>query len=762
VTFLLALSLAAAGGVWPGPEESPTSRLMATDLVSPDPGRRVAAIIRLGSGAKAGDLLRITPFLDGGDVSLRLAAARVLIRAGEPTAVGRVAAQAADERAAVRFEALTLLREAAVLPDAGRHAAERALSDADPAMRLVALEVLIAHPGIDSVPIVAGSLGDGNREVRLAALRLLGLSRDGRAILPLLERIDVADRNERLAVIDALGSIGAAPAAGLQAGPALERQLGDSNDDVRGAAIDALAKLRFAPAVPALRAIATRVRDALARRAILALGAIADRAAIDTLVGLLRKPAPAEEVVLALRLAGAAAIKPVAAILPEAYPTSAAAAATILAGTRDRAGTAALVAVVKARPLVAVAAAYALATLRDPDAVPGLMEAVRQPKYAAAVGVREACLRALAAIGDNRAAGLVQAAAEDKDPDIRTAALQLATVVRGGISRETLAARLVDRDPAVRRAAIAATAALPILRPATLLLDAVGRGGNAMPEDLDAIADVLASVATESDAPVLWSALERSSGPWQVALLRSLGALPGQAPPSTRAQALLVAALVAGGAAGRAAAEILSGSSPTAKAGMAAVMQAIIARLPAFESATRARLCPALAHLRSTAGDAALADRMDRDPDVGVRAAAAWAARGRRASPAVAAALDRASRSAFTPIAQNAMAALGNAPPRSATTPAPAPTPTPAPATLDGAPAAAGEGRSNDWARIRLLTPDRGRAPELWVRIRAGAFAIWVLADDRGEARLSDLPPGPLRIAVAGSNLAATATARLP
>jgi len=329
-------------GLWPGVEEEIPAAEGSRD-------RQLAAIVRMGSRGDRESLRLIRPFLDDLDSSVRRTAARVLVRAGDADALASVAASASDSVASGRLAALTVLREASALPAAGRRAAERALADQDTAVRIAGLNVLLSHPAAESVPIVTGSLGDGSRDVRLAAIRFLERSGDARAILPLLERIDVPDRVERALIIDALGAIGGH--SDYSAGPALIRQLGDRDDGVRAAAIVALGRLRWSAAVPALRASAGRNGpNVIAKRSALALGSIGDAAAIAALVDLLREPAPSEEIVEALKRSGPGAVKPVADVMMNAFSTSAVAATTILAAIGDRRATPALVAVLESRP----------------------------------------------------------------------------------------------------------------------------------------------------------------------------------------------------------------------------------------------------------------------------------------------------------------------------------------------------------------------------------------------------------------------------
>jgi HEAT repeat protein len=723
--------------------------LTSRDLASLDLGRRHAALVRMASLGHAEDLRRISTLLDDvGDSSLRLTAARALVRAGDPEALGRMAARASDPLAATRFEALTIISEAPTLSDVGRRVAERALVDTDAAVRLVALNVLSAHPTADSVPIVAGSIADSNREVRIGAIRLLGLCRDSRAMLPLLERLDGADRVERIAIIDALGSIG--KGVGLDAGPALARQLLDSNDDVRVAAVDALGRLRWAAAVPALATIAAnRSRGTLSRRAALALGDIADDVAISALAKLLREPSPSQEIAEALRRAGRPSVKALAEILVDGYPTSAAAATAILAAIGDRSATPALIAALKARPEIAIGTARALGTIRDPNAVPALMLAVLDPKYAAAPGAREACLGALTAIGDARAAGLAEkTAAGDPDPEIRIGALHLAAAIHAGLSAPTLAARLADDDPLVRRAAVTAVPQLRPLPPTRLLLAAAPRFLTEWPEGHPLLTDILESVVTESDQRLLIESLgrvseapsgssatafpgqasDRSSQRLPVHLLRALAAIGSGRSLPEGIESRLLAALgprVSGSAVAAAAAELLAVSAIGERAA-----QELVDLLPDLDSGTRARLCPALAHAGIGAADHALAEMLDNDPDDGVRAAAAWSARRRRGIPELAVALDKARRSALLPVAGNANAALSDHPPPANEAPTP-----------EG-----GHMIGGGWVRVRLTASDARPLTGRWIAVRAGGQIVWARTDDRGEAWLSDLPRGPYRL----------------
>ncbi|MBC8132228.1 MAG: hypothetical protein H7X95_04540, partial [Deltaproteobacteria bacterium] len=135
---------------------------------------------------------------------------------------------------------------------------------------------------------------------------------------------------------------------------------------------------------------------------------------------------------------------------------------------------------------------------------------------------------------------------------------------------------------------------------------------------------------------------------------------------------------------------------------------------------------------------------IDADSDPGVRAAAAWAARGRRDVPMVAAALNRARGAAQGAVAENANAARADA--------------TGAVEPKMGSGFVVNRIQSTAWIRVRLIAPDGSPVARRWVRLRAGSFQIWALTDDDGEASLRDLPAGPYRLSMdATDQLALTA-----
>ncbi|MEO8215222.1 MAG: hypothetical protein ABI560_18630, partial [Myxococcales bacterium] len=375
----------------------------------------------------------------------------------------------------------------------------------------------------------------------------------------------------------------------------------------------------------------------------------------------------------------AIAVKPVAAVLRDGFSTSAIAAADILARIGDRGATSALCQTVTNAVTngVAISAAVALMALRDPSTVPTLVGALASPRYATSPGVREACLNALTEIGDARAGTVVGASAQDPDPRVRAAALNLEGAVRAQMPQQLWVARLRDQDATVRLAALRA-------------LPAVGGPSITLP------------AAVES---------------------------------------MLVDTLSVGGAAGRAAAEVLSSFQLDVS-----TLRELLALVVTLQSPVRARLCSALAHAASRAADELLANLLSADLDPGVRAAAAWAAQMRRTEPAVGRALARAQEDREAAVRRNATVAssAASAPPLSLLA------------------------SDRGWVRlrVRMLAPGGAPIAGRWVRITAGVQAVWGLTDESGEATFADLPPGPYRLSTAAADqlalTSATASGRSP
>src|SRR6185436_14196791 len=257
IAIALAAILTTADGDFGWPDAIAAAAHDAAEL--PD-AYRLRAFERLS--ARAGDraLPVLIPLLTDRDPGIRLFAARRLGRAGTPAAI----------------EAATRWISSPTVSLADRQFGLDVLRDPDVAVRISALDTLERHDALPSLLAVLSALDDDSREVRLRAVRLVTGKRDPRVALPLLTHIEDADRQVRVEAIRALGSH-------PRATPALLRLVADPAEDVRNAAIDALAALRAETAVPALVALARkRPADDAARRAQVALGKVASPAAIAT------------------------------------------------------------------------------------------------------------------------------------------------------------------------------------------------------------------------------------------------------------------------------------------------------------------------------------------------------------------------------------------------------------------------------------------------------------------------------------------------
>lgn len=723
----------AESGEQPGSNEplddrEPCARVTTTPRAEPATAR-IAAIARLGATRQPDALAALVRCLDDADPATRSAAARALASAGHEDALALLAARANDPLPARRAEALGALRLAPSLPPAAIQAAERALGDAEAAQRIAGVRILAQHTSPSSVPLVAGLLEDGVHDVRLAAIRMLAGARDQRAVLPLLQHLDRGDRVARAAVATALGQLGDA-----RAGPALLRQLDEEGEDLRGAAADALGQLRLASATPVLARIARR-NDAVGRRATLALGRIADDTAIATLVNLLRRSPHRSDVLDALQIAGPAATDALLAVLADGRGEAARGAIRVLGDVGDARAVEALARALDDGPGLAAELARALAAIGSAAAAPALARAALAPRHAAAPSVKQACVEALTALRDPRAADVVEEMAADPEPLVRLAALRLALQLGTGLSRAGLAARLADPDPEVRLQAIRVAPALKGVSPAPLLLARLEREPSFSRE----VAEALVVAAGAKDVASLLDALlaypRRAAGERERILAALTHAVWADATPSAgeRAppailrpadRALLLGELALGGPAAAHAAEVLGRWSAAERA----LLSPVVANWRSLAAGARGRLAVALAAAGNAEADQLLVQTLDADAEPSVRAAAAWAARRRaQAAPAVAEALARAARTAPEPIATNARAALAWAKSR--------------------------DRRAGQALWIRLQNPDGTPGRGRWVYLKAATEALWLAADENGDVWLHDAPAGPHRLTARDGSL---------
>jgi len=713
---LLILPVLARPFAWPGALD--TDGRAVADL--PEPGatfrpstgaprptadaQRLVAIDRLvtGHGLDAA-MPFLLPLLADREPAVRLYAARLLARADTPAASAAAVAWIITPAVPLvdRGLGLDVLSHAATLSPTARAAVEQAVRDPEAATRARALDVLADHPIGPSLPVVLGALDDDNREVRLEAIRLAGAAGDPRAALPLLDRLDDGDRQIRLQAIAELGLL-----RDLRVVPALVRVTGEGTLDERTAALDALGALKAPAAVVPLVALARRKTDDLARHALLALGEIATPAAIGSLVAALRIPPVPEEAQVGLRHAGGSAVAPLLAEVDNGTPSSTGLAAMLLGEIGDRRATRPLAMLIEggaAGAPTVLPALEALARLRDPAALPALARAAESSD----VEIRRGAFAALLATADPRSIALLDGGLADPDSQVRTLSARLAAAIDAHGAAPVLAARFADADPGVRRAAAEALAQVAdaSTRPVVAMLAALTRS-EAPARDNDetaAIGDALEATVSEADADVLAEAFASARGNARTAIARGLAAAHGERPLSDRGLIdRLVAALADGGQAALAAADALAVARVPA-----AAVSALARAFGDAESMVRARLCEAIASTPDGgAWLAALLTAPDEPPEV--RAAAAWAARGRSEPRA---ALEVATRDRDGAVALNARAALS---------------------------AAGRPGRT--WTAVRLRAPDGAPLVGRWVTMAdAGGVAIEALTDSLGVARVGGL-----------------------
>jgi HEAT repeat protein len=479
---------------WPGALEVDGRALAA--LPGPE---RPAAVERLcARHGLAAATPYLAPLLDDPEPEVRAYVGRRLARAGDPRALAAALGWLTSSGRTLvdRMLGLDLLSRAPALTPPARRAIEQAIRDRDATIRLRALEALGRQEVAPSLPAVVAALDDDNREIRQQAIALVAAAaaedRPGaaRATLPLLERVDDGDRGIRLAALRALGRLGDPRAV-----PALLRVAAEQPIDLRAAAVDALAAPSMAAAVPTLIGLGRRPPpDELARHAQLALGEIATPAAISALVESLRRPPVADEARVALLAAGPAAVEPLAAELAQGTPSSAAIAAALLGDLGDRRATGALAAATDTRdgdPAAWLVAIDALARLGDPASLPALARAAE----ARQADVRLAAFAALQTLADPRGAAVVEAGLGDPDPRVRAAAVRLGGALdRGCAAGSRWARALADADATVRRAAAEATIHCAETNPAPggarRLDDALLKApGDPSPAFLDLLAD---------------------------------------------------------------------------------------------------------------------------------------------------------------------------------------------------------------------------------------------------------------------------------
>lgn len=242
-------------------------RLLAATLAHEDPCVRLVAAKMLGNSTTSDAVL--IGALESPSARVREAALRAAGERDRPALRARVERLLADtpEVAAMAAWALGEWEQAASVPALRRslaHASPRVrvgaawalgqvedpaaaedlerlvARDGDRRVRLVAIRSLGSIEAVRSVPTLVRAAESPDTELRHAALEaLLDMDQEDDALVPLFLRF-VADRDPevRVRVIEALGSLGA-----VEAVPAIKRALEDANPEVRRAAVEALAEI---------------------------------------------------------------------------------------------------------------------------------------------------------------------------------------------------------------------------------------------------------------------------------------------------------------------------------------------------------------------------------------------------------------------------------------------------------------------------------------------------------------------------------------
>ena len=592
--------------------------------------------------------------------------------------------------------------------------------DADAAVRISALDTLERHDAMPSLPAVLSALDDDNREVRLRAIRLhrpASAIRASRCRCSRASRTPTARSASRRSARSDLTRARRRRCCGL---------LADPTEDVRDAAIDALAALHAEAAVPPFVALARkRPADESARRAQVALGKVATPAAIAVLIALTRTPPVSAETRAALRGAGAAAVPPLVRELAGGTPGSVAIAAAALGDIGDRRATAPLCEALERHARSGAGrAGRARADRRSrcgPDA--GACGRVGRSRDTAARASRRCWPSATRAAVVTLPRGL-----SDSDANVRELAARLAGAIGAQSSAPALAALLGDGERDVRRAAAVALAAVAAPSSSLLMNVVAGLARPGAPgrdsDEWEAIGETLERAAEPNDAGRLAAALKTAREPERTPLARALAAAQAGRAFTDGALALQLdrcarASRTAGDRGRR------SPRGRTDSGGRAArVREAFCGRVPDGPCAALRRDRPD-ARRRGVAGGAGPRSRRDDRSARRRRLGGARARRWRRARRLGMAAHDDAA-----PVAANARAALRRRGGR--------------------------RSRPESWVGARLRARDGTPIAGRWVTLSfASAGEVWAVTDDAGGVRLSGPASGPVQVRVSDALLRA-------
>ena len=221
---------------------------------------------------------------------VRLMAAKILGRIGEPEGIDALARGLKDPDASVREGAVVSL--AAIGGERVPELLTKALADQDPGVRRQAIDAveLVATP--DMVDQLIPLIRDDDPKIRATAAKILGNLGDEKAVAPLIEALEEKNQEALRRMVEALGRLGDRSAVD----PIIELLWGD-DAVTRRACIAALGKLGAPRAVKPI----LDTHEYETEEAVVAYGLLEDELATETLVKvLLSEPSLREQATTSL------------------------------------------------------------------------------------------------------------------------------------------------------------------------------------------------------------------------------------------------------------------------------------------------------------------------------------------------------------------------------------------------------------------------------------------------------------------------------
>jgi HEAT repeat protein len=610
------------------------------ELAADDVQQRRAAARRLDrlTPGQARPLLNVA--LEDADADVRLAAARAAQRLRIAGVGRRVVGWLHERDARLRLAAVELLAldpvEDAVLP------LGRVLADADVRVRRGAaaalgdigqLELAGGAKGVGgrAAAQLLGRLDDADAEVRVTVVDSLARLGDARAVLPLVSKIQDDEAEVRVAIVRALGVLG-----DPRAGSALLLAARDREPAVVAQAVRALGFLGDESAVPSLIALSEEPTPIAARRA--ALSALATlssvrrdgaaqandterasepvRPGVERLVRALEEPEVQIAAAEALRRVGSAAERPLKGCLAEASGKVAALCGTVLASVAPETAVGELSRALERGSLPAAQAMESLGRTGSERALVVLLEHLTHPEAAVRAAALEALLPLLVHLGgDRRAAGPLLAALELRGwSSAQRADLYTALGRTGDPSAgAALAAGASASESRIRKSAVVGLGRVPDHGVDAVLLAALDDGDAELRR---AAALSLRATGSRAATEELLVRLESRDGQDREAVALSLRGPLSQA---TRPQSVLRAWATIERLPGPARDSVIEALAAAPLRLAQAAWEKVVAE---GSPADRSKLAEALGRER---GAREVLQRLARDPSADVRAEAIWA-----------------------------------------------------------------------------------------------------------------------------------------